>query len=115
MHLIGQDELADYTYEKTQIDSKDDSIYTDSTSYAFTQAQEAQSNAEQYAYDNYNPIKNTVEMNQDVWNRASVFNSDGTLNVDWLSGQLTDDQIASAGTWNGQVRILMKMAFTLVL
>ncbi|MBP1950303.1 phage tail spike protein [Virgibacillus litoralis] len=99
---IGQTELADYTYTKTSIDDKDGVIYTDSTSYAFNQAQNAQSNAEQYAYDNYESVKNTVNNNRDMWDKASVFNVDGTLNVGWLSGQLTDDQIQSAGTWNGQ-------------
>ncbi|MRG87010.1 phage tail spike protein [Salinibacillus xinjiangensis] len=99
---IGQSELADYTYTKTKIDDKDSAIYTDSTSYAYNQAQTAQSNAETYAYNRYENTKTTVENNAATWDKAGVFNADGTLNVDWLSGLLTDDQIASAGTWNAQ-------------
>ncbi|PKR79181.1 hypothetical protein CEY16_05390 [Halalkalibacillus sediminis] len=99
---IGQEELANYTYDKTQIDDKDGAILADGKSYAFQEAQAAQDNAENYAYNQYEPTKSTVNTNIDTWNKAGVFNADGTLNVDWLAGQLTDSQIQSAGTWNAQ-------------
>jgi phage minor structural protein len=45
---IGQSQLADYTYDKVLIDDKDTTIYTNSTTYAFTKAQEAENNAKEY-------------------------------------------------------------------
>ncbi|MCR6110071.1 phage tail protein [Bacillus sp. A301a_S52] len=99
---IGQNQLADYTYDKAAIDDKDTAIYTDSKTYAFTKAQEAEDNAKEHADNEYAPIKNDVEENKDVWNRSGIINEDGTLNTDRLFGELTDDQIKSAGIWNAQ-------------
>jgi phage minor structural protein len=100
-YKIGQNQLVDYTYDKAAIDYKDTAIYTDSKSYAFTKAQEAEDNAKEHADNEYAPIKNDVEENKDVWNRSGIINEDGTLNTDRLFGELTDDQIESAGKWNG--------------
>ncbi|MCR6105995.1 phage tail protein [Salipaludibacillus agaradhaerens] len=99
---IGQNQLADYTYDKAVIDDKDSSIYSDSKSYAFTKAQEAEDNAKEHADIEYAPIRNEVEENKSVWNRSGIINEDGTLNTDRLFGELTDDQIKSAGIWNAQ-------------
>ncbi|WP_078577446.1 phage tail spike protein [Salipaludibacillus agaradhaerens] len=99
---IGQNQLADYTYDKAAIDDKDTAIYTDSKTYAFTKAQEAEDNAKEHADNEYAPIKNEVEENKNVWNRSGIINEDGTLNTDRLFGELTDAQIKSAGKWNAQ-------------
>lgn len=65
-------------------------------------AAEAEKNAKEYADQEYGPVKDTVEQNQNVWNRAAIFNEDGTLNTNVLKGVLTDEQIESAARWNAQ-------------
>lgn len=69
---------------------------------AQTKADKAEENAKGYADQEYGPVKDTVEQNQNVWNRAAIFNEDGTLNTNVLKGLLTDEQIASAAQWNAQ-------------
>lgn len=69
---------------------------------AQNKADEAEENAKGYADQEYGPVKDTVEQNQNVWNRAAIFNEDGTLNTNVLKGVLTDEQIASAAQWNAQ-------------
>lgn len=46
--------------------------------------------------------KDIVDANKSTWDKATVFNADGTLNVEYLEGQLTDEAIESASKWNNQ-------------
>lgn len=46
--------------------------------------------------------KETIDENRFTWDRASIFNEDGTLDVERLYGLIPDEALVSADQWNGQ-------------
>ncbi|MFA2720522.1 tail fiber domain-containing protein [Bacillus paranthracis] len=72
-------------------------------------ATSAQSTADT-ANSTANTVNGTVSNNKATWDKASNFNTDGTLNTAKLNGTVSDSQIASANTWNSANTMVTDMS-----